>query len=65
MTKKDYLLIAQALHEVRPLRESKNYEIEIETWTSCMGSLIKHLKKAYPDFSMENFLIACERGPLR
>lgn len=68
MTKKDYTLIAQALHEVRPEKHAENnilYDAKIETWTACIGNLIKHLHKNNPRFDSERFLIACERGQIK
>jgi UPF0288 family protein (methanogenesis marker protein 3) len=65
MTKKDYILIAQALHEVRPPRDSQYFQLEIETWTSVIGNLMVHLKAADPAFNSDRFIIACERGQLK
>lgn len=62
MTKKDHILIAQALHAARPHPRDPGAEIKIEAWTACVAALIKCLTWDNPHFDAEGFLIACERG---
>ncbi len=68
MTQKDYMIIAQALYDVRPVPEHENGELntqfdtEIEQWTACVSNLIVYLRANDRHFNSTDFLLACERG---
>lgn len=66
MTRSDYNLIAQALHDSRPrfvdFNTPAEYDIALDTWTRCVGKLCVALKRSNPLLDSEGFIIACERG---
>ena len=60
MTRKDYVLLAHALHSVQP--DYARTELERNQWYKCVHAVADALKGENPRFDWDRFVTACETG---
>ncbi len=59
MTKKDYILIAQALKESEPTEHENEYGTAISAWVNAVNKLANTLQTENVKFDRARFISAC------
>jgi len=67
MTRKDYIALANALHNAKPREGAKNYAPTPDAsasmaWLAAVCGVADALTKDNPRFDSDMFLMACESG---
>jgi hypothetical protein len=58
MTRKDYQLLANALHAAQP----EHFIVEFEAWAECCKQITLALRQDNPRFDEDKFMEACIKG---
>lgn len=69
MTRKDYILLAQALHIAKPVEpinragyEPMTQQARVNQWNNDVHNIASKLKAENPRFQYDRFVDACEAG---
>ena len=62
MTRKDYVLLAHALHASKPRPQESDYLSASLQWGADVQSIARALQGENPRFDAERFVTACETG---